>query len=31
MGDAGRKKAIEKFSWEKTTDILLDHFERVVG
>jgi glycosyltransferase involved in cell wall biosynthesis len=30
MGDAGRKKAIEKFSWEKTTDILLDHFGRVV-
>jgi glycosyltransferase involved in cell wall biosynthesis len=31
MGDAGRKKAIDKFSWEKTTDILLDHFRRIVG
>jgi glycosyltransferase involved in cell wall biosynthesis len=31
MGDAGRRKAVEKFSWEKTTDILLDHFARVAG
>jgi hypothetical protein len=30
MGEAGRRKAIEKFSWEKTIDILLGHFERVV-
>ena len=31
MGDAGRKKAIEKFSWGKTTELLLDHFRRVIG
>jgi starch synthase len=30
MGEAGREKAIAKFSWEKTTDILLDHFHRIV-
>jgi len=30
MGEAGRRKAIEMFSWEKTIDILLGHFERVV-
>jgi glycosyltransferase involved in cell wall biosynthesis len=30
MGDAGRKKAIDKFSWEATMDLLLDHFDRIV-
>lgn len=31
MGHAGRKKAIEKFSWEITTDLMLDHFRRVIA
>jgi glycosyltransferase involved in cell wall biosynthesis len=26
MGEAGRKKAVEKFSWERTGDLLLEHF-----
>jgi glycosyltransferase involved in cell wall biosynthesis len=26
MGEAGRKKALEKFSWERTADLLLEHF-----
>jgi glycosyltransferase involved in cell wall biosynthesis len=30
MGEAGRERAIAKFSWEKTTEILLDHFHRIV-
>jgi glycosyltransferase involved in cell wall biosynthesis len=31
MGDAGRKKAIEKFSWEKATDRLIEHFRAMVN
>lgn len=31
MGDAGRKKALEKFSWEKATDRLLGYFRAMVG
>jgi glycosyltransferase involved in cell wall biosynthesis len=31
MGDAGRAKALEKYSWEKTTDLLLQHFRAVSG
>lgn len=30
MGEAGRKKAVEHFSWERITDTLLQHFRRVV-
>jgi glycosyltransferase involved in cell wall biosynthesis len=30
MGDAGRRKAIDRFSWEATMDLLLGHFDRVV-
>jgi spore coat protein SA len=26
MGEAGRRKALEKFSWERTGDLLLEHF-----
>lgn len=29
MGDAGRKKALDRFSWEKATDVLLDHFSSI--
>lgn len=28
MGEAGRQRAIEMFSWSKTADILLEHFQR---
>ncbi len=28
MGEAGRQRAIEMFSWSKTADILLEHFHR---
>lgn len=31
MGEAGRRKAIATFSWEGTTDTLLDHFRGIVG
>jgi len=31
MGDAGRRKAIEQFSWEKVTGDLLGHFSSLVG
>lgn len=31
MGDAGRARAIEQFSWEKATDTLLHHFQAVVS
>jgi len=31
MGDAGRLRAIERFSWEKSTDTMLDHFESIVN
>ena len=31
MGEAGRKKAVEKFAWERTTDLLLEHFGKVIG
>ncbi|HYZ74536.1 MAG TPA: glycosyltransferase family 4 protein [Chthoniobacterales bacterium] len=27
MGEAGREKAVEKFSWERAADLLLEHFE----
>jgi len=27
MGEAGRKRAVEKFSWEKSTELLLEHFQ----
>jgi glycosyltransferase involved in cell wall biosynthesis len=30
MGEAGRKKAVEKFSWERATDLLLKHFEALL-
>jgi glycosyltransferase involved in cell wall biosynthesis len=26
MGDAGRARALEKYSWDKTTDLLIDYF-----
>ncbi len=31
MGEAGRKKAIQKFSWEATSDLLLDYYRKVVA
>jgi len=31
MGDAGRQRALEKYTWEKTTDLLLHHFKTVAG
>ena len=31
MGEAGRKRALEKFSWEKTGDLLLEHFKAVLS
>lgn len=31
MGDAGRARAIEQFSWDKATDTLLHHFQAVVS
>jgi glycosyltransferase involved in cell wall biosynthesis len=30
LGNAGRERAVEKFSWEKSTDALLKHFEAIV-
>jgi glycosyltransferase involved in cell wall biosynthesis len=30
MGEAGRVKAVEKFSWEKTAGILLEHLRNVI-
>jgi glycosyltransferase involved in cell wall biosynthesis len=27
MGDAGRKRALERYSWDKTTDLLLAYFQ----
>jgi glycosyltransferase involved in cell wall biosynthesis len=29
MGEAGRKRAVEKFSWERAADLLLEHFKAV--
>jgi starch synthase len=26
MGEAGRKRAVEGFSWQKSTELLLEHF-----
>lgn len=26
MGEAGRKRAVERFSWQKSADLLLEHF-----
>lgn len=31
MGDAGRARAIEKFSWEGTTSLLLDQYQRILS
>lgn len=31
MGDAGRQKALGKYSWETTTDLLLEHFEALLA
>jgi len=31
MGEAGRKRALEKFSWEKSADLLLEHFKAVLS
>lgn len=31
MGEAGRRKAMEKFSWERTTDVLLEHCQRLLN
>jgi spore coat protein SA len=31
MGEAGRKKALEKFSWERTADLLLEHFKELLN
>jgi glycosyltransferase involved in cell wall biosynthesis len=30
MGEAGQRKAVDKFSWEKTADLLLTHLQSVV-
>jgi len=30
MGEAGRKRAVEKFSWQKSTELLLEHFDRLL-
>lgn len=30
MGDAGRARALEKYSWDKTTELLIDYFRKVV-
>jgi len=30
MGEAGRKRAVEKFSWQKSTELLLGHFHRLL-
>ncbi len=31
MGEAGRRRAVEKFSWEQTTKVLLEHCERLLS
>jgi glycosyltransferase involved in cell wall biosynthesis len=31
MGEAGRHRAVEKFSWERTTDVLLEHCQRLLN
>jgi glycosyltransferase involved in cell wall biosynthesis len=31
MGEAGRKRALEKFSWEKSADLLLEHFKALLS
>ena len=31
MGEAGRKRALEKFSWEKSADLLLEHFKAALS
>jgi glycosyltransferase involved in cell wall biosynthesis len=31
MGEAGRKRALEMFSWERTADSLLEHFKAVLS
>lgn len=31
MGDAGRHRAVERYSWERTSDLLLEHFQAAPG
>jgi glycosyltransferase involved in cell wall biosynthesis len=30
MGDAGRARALEAYSWDRTTDLLIEYFQDVV-
>jgi alpha-maltose-1-phosphate synthase len=30
MGEAGRKRAVEMFSWEGTTNLLLQHYNALL-